>query len=192
VSLILDALKKLEREKVAGEPGVVVVGSVPWGERAHVRRRIVLGAAVVLVVALALAGRVLFTGAPTRQPARPEASGGPAGAVAPLAPAAATTGATSAPTNVPAPPPARRLALPSPAASRAPTPAATTGTEPRPTLRASDLRLNAISQRDGRPLALINDHLVFEGDSFDGVRVVRIGETEVEVEIGGKRHVLRF
>jgi hypothetical protein len=55
-----------------------------------------------------------------------------------------------------------------------------------------DLQLNAISQRDGRPLALINDHLVFEGDSFDGVKILRIGETEVEVEVRGKRRVLRF
>jgi hypothetical protein len=55
-----------------------------------------------------------------------------------------------------------------------------------------DLHLNAISQRDGRPLALINDRLVFEGDSFDGVKILRIGEEEVEVEVRGKRRVLRF
>jgi hypothetical protein len=55
-----------------------------------------------------------------------------------------------------------------------------------------DVRLNAISQKDGRPVALINDHLVFEGDSVDGVKVLRIGEAEVEVEIRGERRVLRF
>jgi hypothetical protein len=55
-----------------------------------------------------------------------------------------------------------------------------------------DLHLNAISQRDGRPVALINDRLLFEGDSFDGVKILRIGETEVEVEVRGKRRVLRF
>jgi hypothetical protein len=54
------------------------------------------------------------------------------------------------------------------------------------------LRLNAISQRDGRPVALINDRLLFEGDSFDGVKVLRIGDAEVEVEVHGKRRVLRF
>jgi hypothetical protein len=57
---------------------------------------------------------------------------------------------------------------------------------------AGDLRLNAISQRDGRPVALINDRLVFEGDGFDGVKVLRIGEAEVEVEVRGRRRVLRF
>ena len=51
---------------------------------------------------------------------------------------------------------------------------------------AGSLRLNAISQRDGRPVALINDRLLFEGDSFDGVKVLRIGEAEVEVEVHGK------
>jgi len=33
---------------------------------------------------------------------------------------------------------------------------------------------------------------VFEGDSFEGVRVIRIGEAEVEVEVRGERRVLRF
>jgi hypothetical protein len=41
-------------------------------------------------------------------------------------------------------------------------------------------------------VALINDRLVFEGDGFDGVRILRIGETEVEVEVRGERRVLRF
>jgi hypothetical protein len=41
-------------------------------------------------------------------------------------------------------------------------------------------------------VALVNDRLVFEGDSFDGVRIVRIGEAEVEVEVRGQRRVLRF
>jgi hypothetical protein len=55
-----------------------------------------------------------------------------------------------------------------------------------------DVRLNAISQKDGRPVALINDRLLFEGDSVDGVKVLRIGEAEVEVEVRGERRVLRF
>ena len=41
-------------------------------------------------------------------------------------------------------------------------------------------------------MALINDRLLFEGDSFDGIKVLRIGEAEVEVEVHGKRRVLRF
>jgi hypothetical protein len=69
--------------------------------------------------------------------------------------------------------------------------AAGTGEAP-PAAQPGELRLTAISRRDGRPVALINDRLVFEGDSFEGVRILRIGETEVEVEVRGERRVLRF
>jgi hypothetical protein len=55
-----------------------------------------------------------------------------------------------------------------------------------------DLVLNAISEQDGHPVALINDRLVREGDEFDGVKILHIGETEVEVEHGGQRRVIRF
>ncbi len=54
MSLILDALKKLERDKNAREPGVLVVGSVPWGERR--RSRLPLAFAAAALVALAFAG----------------------------------------------------------------------------------------------------------------------------------------
>jgi hypothetical protein len=57
---------------------------------------------------------------------------------------------------------------------------------------ASSLQLMAISQRDGQPIAIINDHLVREGDSLDGIRVLHIREAEVEVEVHGRRRVLRF
>jgi hypothetical protein len=61
------------------------------------------------------------------------------------------------------------------------------------TARSPDeLVLQAISERDGSPVALVNDRLVREGDSFDGVTVVRIGASEVEVEVRGRRRVLRF
>jgi hypothetical protein len=39
---------------------------------------------------------------------------------------------------------------------------------------------------------MLSDRLVFEGDSFDGMRVVRIGATEVELEIDGERRVVGF
>lgn len=194
MSLILDALKKLEREKVAGEPGVVVVRSVPWGERGRTRRRLVLGTAALVVIVLAMAGMWLFTAAPARSPApaeptqRPQAQPGSATPVAPPA----STKSPAPPMGALAPPPDRRLSLPAPAAATTPA-TVTPGARPTPhATRAPELRLNAISQRDGRPLALINDHLVFEGDSFDGIRILRIGETEVEIEVDGKRRVLRF
>jgi hypothetical protein len=76
-----------------------------------------------------------------------------------------------------APPPPPDVSAPAPRTAPAP---------------ARTLRLTAISVRDGHPIALLNDHLVREGDSFDGVKVIRIGETEVEVEVGGKKRVVGF
>lgn len=170
MSLILDALKKVEREKDAHEPNVLVVGSVPWGTRARSRRPLVvalLGTALVALVAFALW--------PRQRGARPAAP--PSPAVSPTMPA---------PAAVVPPPEPRRMSVPEdePAAEEAP-PSATAPA-------ADDLRLTAISQRDGRPVALINDRLVFEGDGFDGVKVLRIGEAEVELEVRGQRRVLRF
>lgn len=63
---------------------------------------------------------------------------------------------------------------------------------PEPSPSPHDLVLNAISEQDGHPVALINDRLVREGDEFDGVKILHIGETEVEVEHAGQRRVIRF
>lgn len=202
MSLILDALRKLERERDSREPGVLVVGSVPWGARTRSRRPLLLAFAGVAL--LALLSFALW------RPSRPPAQ---AGAVAPASsavgaalpsPASPPTAAVAAPLAasrpVPTPPAARRESVPVPAGpAPADAPAVSRSeqevaapTRPAGSSPAGTLRLNAISQRDGRPVALINDRLVFEGDSFDGVNVLRIGEAEVEVEVQGKRRVLRF
>jgi hypothetical protein len=134
VSLILEALKKLERERAAAQPhGFLVVGPSTWaGSRSN-------AAWIAGVVAAAvLAGGTVYV---LTRPAVP-------------APAAA----------VPAPPPAR----------------------------ATEFRLSAISERDGRPIAVVNDRVVGEGDTVEGARVVRIAPTEVDVEVDGARRTLRF
>jgi hypothetical protein len=180
VSLILDALKKLEHEKNARDPGVLVVGSVPWGERR--RSRWPLALASCGLVTLAAAGWWWLRSTPhatTPAPASasPAPTRSPVLATSPTAPPPSTLAPSS---TDPAPPP-RRLAVPA-------LEAAATETRPAPV----DLSLNAITWRDGRPVALVNDRLVFEGDSFDGVKILHIGETEVEVEVRGQRRVLRF
>ena len=191
MSLILDALKKLEGEKNVREPGVLVVGSVPWGEGRRSRRPLALAAAAL--VALAFAGWWWLR--PTLRPdaaapASPTSTPSPVVAVTPTAPLPSVT---LAPSSAAPAPPARRLTVPTldetpgPLVQPGGAPAAA-GTRPAP----DDLRLNAITRRDGRPVALVNDRLVFEGDSFDGVRILRIGEAEVEVEVRGQRRVLRF
>ena len=228
MSLILDALRKLERERDPNQPpGVLVVGSVPWGETSR-HRRVAIAAGIAAVLALAvLAGWMLRPALKAPAVATPSAtppvlesrpSPSPLASSMPYLPNAA------APSDEPAAPPIR-LSKPPPSApmpgaqapSRSPSPtdaasqpAPEAESQPVPTRESisvspgvegeaappaappGELRLNAISLRDGRPVALINDRLVFEGDSFDGVRVIRIGEAEVEVEVKGQRQVLRF
>jgi hypothetical protein len=199
VSLILDALKKLERDKDAREPNVLVVGSVPWGARARSRLPLVLallGGGLVALVAFALW--------PRERPGRTTTPPPPASSPSPAPPTAlssAAPGATPAPPADATPPQPRRSSVPgaepveAPPAGALRPPEQVPGTSPAPPRGASgpdELRLNAISQRDGRPVALINDRLVFEGDGFDGVKVLRIGETEVEVEVRGVKRILRF
>jgi hypothetical protein len=233
MSLILDALRKLEHEKGAQEPGVLVVGSVPWGETSRGRRLALRGGALLVVALAVLVGWLL-----RRSPAVPTPSVRPGAAVAPtaapipsvppVARAAAAPPATLVQPTEPPPPirlshasaaaPVREraadqpeAAAPSPAAPSEPAvsaPAANESSEPArapaphaaapasapapPGTAPDDLRLTAISQRDGKPVALINDRLVFEGDSFDGIRVLHIGETEVEIEVKGQKRILRF
>lgn len=201
MSLILDALRKVEREKDAREPGVLVVGSVPWGARTRSRRPLLLALAGVALVALLAfvlwrPSRPPATGAPTAPGATPTAVALPAPAHSPTAAVAARL---AAPRPAPTPPAARREPVPAglapvdaPAASRPEGEGAAIPTVPAGPSPTGALRLNAISRRDGRPVALINERLVFEGDSFDGIKVLRIDEAEVEVEIRGQRRVLRF
>jgi hypothetical protein len=76
-----------------------------------------------------------------------------------------------------------------PAADPAP---ARSGAVPERTPPGPILLLHAISEQDGAPIAVVNERVVREGDSFDGVRILRIGATEVEVEVDGARRTLRF
>lgn len=54
------------------------------------------------------------------------------------------------------------------------------------------LVLQGTSVIDGNPVAVISDQRVFEGDLIEGARVLRIGDREVELELEGKRFVLRL
>jgi len=185
VSLILEALKKLERDKQAPDRGFLVVAHVPWAAKAQ-GRKLWIGLAGALLV-LGLAAGVAFW---WTRPGAPAAA--PAVEVAPEA----TLGVPAAPRALPSTAPALpAVSLPAPV--RSPAPARGAAEPPLPpatTLPSSEreLRLNAISQREGQWVAVLNDRLVREGDEFDGIRVVRIAESEVEVEIAGKRRIVRF
>jgi hypothetical protein len=188
VSLILEALKKLDREKKAPDRGFLVVGAVPW----PAPRPRGWTPLLFVVTAGAAAGSALWLAWRARghdeAPTHVVTSTTMAAAVprAPAVPGAAPP-STLPPlleSRTPAPqtrPPAER---PAAEADRA---AASAGAAP-----GSGLLLQAIAERDGKPIAVLNSRVVHEGDRFDGVTVVRIGTDEVEIEVQGRRRILRF
>ncbi len=205
MSLILEALRKLERDKDAPERGFVVMTHVPWAQGGK-RSRLAAVSALALALAVGALAVALWRGRgvkPVLPETRPTAASAAAPAAIPTAApfAAPAASATAVPpesppkAGTPQPFDARALALESSRAAGVPaatsTPVASTPPYPPPAPR-NDLRLNAISQQEGKPVAILNDRLVHEGDVFGGVRVIRIGETEVEVEVGGARRILRF
>jgi hypothetical protein len=88
--------------------------------------------------------------------------------------------------------PAAEIAPASPAIST-PSPRAIP-TEPAAPIQrlAAPFVLQAISSRDGRPVAVLNGYTLFEGDAFDGVTVIKIGVDTVEIEVDGKVQIIRF
>lgn len=209
MSLILEALKKLEREKRSSEPGFLVLGPTSWPSAVSGARRaaVALGGLAILATAL---GLLAWRNAARLPPARTPAATTPS----PAAPSDMTVrmqasssihiaAASPAPEAKPAVPksPATEpmgsgrpedtakvetVREPAPPLARAPQ-SAQSPEAPRPRFR-----LQAISRRDGRPVAVLNDRLVYEGESFDGVSVVRIGEAEIELEVDGRRVVIGF
>jgi hypothetical protein len=180
VSLIFEALKKLDREKKAPQRGFLVVGGAPLpGPRLQVP---------ALLLLLAAAGGGGFLIARATRPAPPVA--------------APTTTSTAPPVTVralapPAPLPPETAAAPVPTAVRdAPSasvepvaPAAETAAAPAP---APAFALQAVAEKDGHPVAIVNGQLVRIGDLVDGARVVRIDPEGVELDQGGRRLVLTF
>jgi hypothetical protein len=174
MSLILEALRKLDREKQTPERGFVVVASEPWPASPRHRGRAVVLALVALVAGVA----TVFFG---RTPA-----------VLPIPSPTVTVSPTPTPPSVPATT-LLVASTPRPVAALRTAPAAAPLASPRPpTASPPSLVLQAISERDGKPIALLSDRLVREGDEFEGVRVIRIGEAEVEIEWHGQRSVVRF
>lgn len=181
MSLILEALKKLDREKQAPDRGLVVVGPAAWPSPHDRRFGGATGLALALVLLAGIAGAVWMLPRRSSPPAaRPAVAAQPSPVPSPRVVVAAPVETGPAPAARPVTPAAPARA---PAASGAPDPA------PSP---VADFQLQAISAQDGQPVAVLNDRLVREGDSFDGVRVVRIGAEEVEIEVKGRRRIVKF
>jgi hypothetical protein len=203
VSLILDALKKLEREKEMPDRGFLVLSHLPWALGS--RHSFTVLALILLGFGLLAGGGLgLWIATRGKAPAAPAAS-----------PAAKPSASSDLPANRPVPdvaaPPPRSSAAPSPVgAPEASRPSPASGGQERSPARPRDaaegsppagaapdparveFRLNAITVQDGHPVAILNDRLVREGDSFGGIRVIRIGEAEVEIEVRGERRLIRF
>lgn len=205
MSLILEALKKLERERQSPDRGFLVLGSGTWSAAAPSRRR--MAAALLGAVLLGAAGGTAFWRLRDATPSRAAAEAVPSPALPIAAPPATPLLAATLPAAPPPQPASVRPAQP-PAAAAAPTDvreasedsavrvpdstAAASGGSSAPPDPEPRLKLQAISRRDGRLVAVLGDRLVYEGDSFDGVRVLRIGEAEVELEVEGRRVVIGF
>jgi hypothetical protein len=205
LSLIFEALKKLDREKQAPERGFLVVGASGWGagRRAHV---------VPIAAALGAAGLAGFLFAQWAQRPKVEtASGAGTPSASHPAPAATAASASVAPASVPPPtaPPATYLAPSLPAVRVAAPPAPPSSVAPRaeprtagppPTQAAAEppaavaptFTLQAVTERDGQPVAIVNGQLVRVGDTVEGAEVVRINSQEVELRKDGRRIVVSF
>lgn len=181
MSLILEALRKLEREKQTPERGFLVLGTGAWAERGAAGRPFALFLLGLLVGALAL-------GMLTRSGSAPA----PSAAAVIAAPTAAppTPHAVPPPTSVAGPALPLLTAATITSTSPPPPPGAGSTLAAKPT--APKFTLQAISEKDGHSVALINDRLLRAGDAVDGARVVAIAADSVELEIGGRRVVLRF
>ena len=183
MSLILEALKKVERERATPEQrGVLVLGPAAWAPS-----RSNLAWVLGMMAAAAVAGGAVYVltrseASAVREMPRPEARGvqGPAPAGV-----ADRTGVPPAATGWG--PPAANVPPRTPPAAADPAQASSGAVPPGPVLL-----LHAISVQDGAPIAVVNERVVREGDSFDGVRILRIGAAEVEVEVAGTRRTLRF
>jgi hypothetical protein len=223
VSLILEALKKLERDKqVEARSGFLVMGARPWPARGEGRATLglAIGGGIGLVGLGALASFWLFHRAPAPAtaavpvaPAAPiAASSGPSGPTTPVAaPAAAVSRVESMPRDrattapmAPAPPIANASAasveparipltvITSHGVTTMPADAEATAAPSAGPTAVPRFRLSAISQKDGKPVAVLNDRVVQEGDSFDDVTVVRIGDSEIELKVAGKPVTVSF
>ncbi len=192
MSLILEALRKREREKQVPERGFLVMAPTPWAAApGRSLGTLLLAGLVAFGLGVAFMAWRTPRALPPAPPATVPALAVPGHATpgtllpAPVPTLPAVVAPLPAPRAEPGPP---QPVMPASDPTAEPGPAPTRETPPDP----AHFVLQAISERDGRPVALISDRLMREGDVWQGARVLRIGDTEVELEVGGQRVTLRF
>ena len=196
MSLILDALKKLEQEKAARRTRQMDLRPAVTGQRSAPsaspwRQPLLIAGAVVVTVAVTVAVMALFSPAtpPVTTPAaevRAEAPRTPEPLSSPPAPAA----------NTPAVPPPSLVTPPAPAAqtaSQAPLPRpvlpSPKNSTPEPAGPApADIRVTGIAWQDDRAIrrAVVNGALLGEGALVSGAKIIEIRQDQVRFSRDGQ------
>lgn len=185
MSLVMEALRRVEKPDVrAGSIGAAVSAYQPKATRR--------GMATPLLLGLAAGGATILLMSP---PSRPEGASA-ANSAAPVASPQSAKGGAGLPPPLIVEPltlPEAAPSHPNPSAGAGPPPAALAATPRSAAPARPALVLQAISERDSRPIAIVSDTLVREGDLLGSIRVLKIGEDFLEVLLeDGRRDFVRF
>lgn len=206
MSLVLDALRRVEKpEARPGSVGVALASYRPRGARPSLILPLALGIGTGAALRFVLEATGRTPGrASNPTPSSREAQTVPASTVpaamppTPLVSREPPSAGTRDSGPAAAAPAAPALARSRPSPSLAPADGPQITAEVRPGRAASKaanppLVLQAISERDSRPIAVISEHLVREGDVLEGVRILSIGAESVDVLLeNGRKDTLRF
>ena len=199
MSLILDALKKLEQEKAARRQGMELGTAVVYGRRAARARRgfplaLSAGVLVLLVIAGLAAAKFLRHGAPVAAAPPAETAESRPAPVAPAAPPVpAPAAAPAAATPLPLPAATPRVLPPVSRPQQTPTTPAASEEAPRPAPTPGDLKVTGVAWQDerGSRRAVVNGLLLGEGAEVGGARIVEIRPDRVRFSRGGQELSLR-
>lgn len=204
MSLILDALRKMEQERKARSGATADIRPEVIGRPAPPpvakKKSFVLVAAGVAILVVGIGAGLLLRGGAGKPPEeakfadrgteQPTASSAPAPAPQPAAapPAAAALPVTPAPPQPVVQPAPQSVATPAPVAAPVRQHVAEPELQPAAHQAASDLSVSGIAWQDERSLrrAVVNGVLVGEGSEIAGARVVEIGERRVRFSRGGQ------
>lgn len=173
-----------------------MVGASGWGGGRRAR-------ALPVAAALAAAGVAGFLFAQWAQRPKVETAASATPAPGPNVGRAAPPTAPPATYAAPTLPAVVREATPPPAPSRTVAPADPAAAGPQATLAPvpealvpapvePTFALQAVTEQDGQPVAIVNGQLVRVGDMIEGAQVVRIDAQMVELTKDGRRFVVSF
>jgi hypothetical protein len=193
MSFILDALRKVDEENRQSGEMVPPVAAIERLRQERVQRRRSQFAAMAAIALASVVATALLLRRPSPAPDLPSA------------PAPQTT--VEAVVESPVPeikPPRTEAEAVVPEGARKPVePSSKRAVRPErdvptpsmanePAAELPRLVLQGTSVLDGRPVAVVSDRRVFEGDIIEGAVVITIGERSVELEFEGQRFTLTF